>query len=164
VIGIGAPPACADGTSIHDFSVTVRRAADGNRSHPATAEVTSGGGDVAHEPESPGRFTGCVNCSINEHMANYTPSRVLSVRVGEDLVEPLRARARADGRSLSGEVVAILKAQIEAERATRRSVLPITGWLAHLDVPESLADFRAARARASAGLSRRARRTRRRAR
>lgn len=84
--------------------------------------------------------------------SDYKASRVLSLRIAEDLLETLRARAQDAGRSLSGEVVSILRAELESERRPRQKPLPISGWLAHLDVPETHAEFRAARRAASARL------------
>ena len=85
-------------------------------------------------------------------MANYTQSRVLSIRLTPELLDAVREQARIDGRSVSGEVVSIVKAQLAARRTVQAKPRRITGWLAHLEVPEAYAEFQAGRAAASAKL------------
>jgi hypothetical protein len=81
-------------------------------------------------------------------------STVVSVRIAPALLRAVRALARAEGRSTSGKIVSILRAQVEAEPATPRKSQPITGWLHHLDVPENHEQFRQGRHEASARLLR----------
>jgi hypothetical protein len=91
-------------------------------------------------------------CSKNDDMANYTQSRVLSIRLTPELLEAVREQARIDGRSVSGEVVSIVQEQLAARRRAQVKPRRITGWLAHLEVPETHAEFQAGRATASVKL------------
>ena len=86
-------------------------------------------------------------------MGDYN-SHVVSVRVDADLLEAVRRRARADGRSVSGEIVFIVREQLEAEPLVKRKPKPISGWLSEIASPESFAEFRAGRADASQQLLR----------
>jgi hypothetical protein len=85
-----------------------------------------------------------------DYMTNYT-GKVVSVRIDEPLLEAVRKRAKKDGRSISGEVAALVRAQLAAEPAAR-TIKPISGWLSDLDVPSDLEEFRAARREASTAL------------
>jgi hypothetical protein len=85
-------------------------------------------------------------------MANYTQSRVLSIRLTPELLDAVREQARIDGRSVSGEVVSIVKEQLAARLTAQAKPRKITGWLVHLDVPEAHEEFQAGRAAASAKL------------
>jgi hypothetical protein len=82
-------------------------------------------------------------------MGEQARTTVVSVRIAPALLRAVRAQARAEGRSVSGEIVSIVRARMSAQ-PKRKSLLPITGWLAELDVPETHAEFREARRRASA--------------
>lgn len=88
------------------------------------------------------------------YMANYTPSHVLSIRLTPELLEAVREQARLDGRSVSGEVVSIVKEQLAGRAVARTKPRKIMGWLSHLDVPEKHSEFAAGRAEASATLLR----------
>lgn len=93
---------------------------------------------------------------ITKHyMADYTPSRVVSLRIDAALLEELRERARTDGRSLSGEILFFVRERVDLERdrATRGKPRPLTGWLSRRDTPQDLAIFREGRAKASAALT-----------
>jgi hypothetical protein len=90
-------------------------------------------------------------------MARYNRSHVVSIRIEPELLEAVRERASAEGRSLSGEIVFILRDRVKAE-PQKRARRPISGWLQHLQVPDSHAEFRAARDRASRALLRAVRR------
>jgi len=79
-------------------------------------------------------------------------STVVSVRIAPALLRAVRARGRAEGRSVSGEIVSVLRAQVEVKPATPRKSQPITGWLHHLDVPKNHEEFRQGRREASARL------------
>jgi hypothetical protein len=74
-----------------------------------------------------------------------------------ELLDALRERARAEGRSVSGEIVFILRDRVkpEAPKPARR---PVTGWLASVQAPRSHAEFRSGRKRAGAELLRAVRR------
>lgn len=84
-------------------------------------------------------------------MAHYTKSRVVSVRMEQELFDAVRRRARAEGRSVSGQVVFLVRDRVKAE-ATRPNRRPITGWLRHLAAPHSHAEFLRGRKQASAEL------------
>ena len=99
----------------------------------------------------------CRACCNNDCIAHYKQSHVISIRLTPELLDAIRERARADGRSVSGEVVSIVKQQLAATAGRRRKPCKITGWLAHLEVPESHAEFRSARGFASAQLEQRVR-------
>jgi hypothetical protein len=84
---------------------------------------------------------------------------VVSVRITPALLRAVRVQARADGRSVSGEIVSIVSARLSAQ--AKRKIQPITGWLARADIPETHAEFRKARQAASSlllGGTKRARR------
>jgi len=83
-------------------------------------------------------------------MANYT-SKVVSIRIDAELLDAVKRRARKDGRSISGELVHLVRAQIEVD-PTSKALKPISGWLAGLEVPLDHAEFRRGRAEASSKL------------
>jgi hypothetical protein len=80
-------------------------------------------------------------------MRAHERTTVVSVRIAPSLLRAVRARARAEGRSVSGEIVSIVRARVSAQ--AKRKVLPLTGWLVRSDVPETHAAFREARRDAS---------------
>ena len=98
-----------------------------------------------------------ATCTTNNYMARYTQSRVVSIRMEAELLDALRERASAEGRSVSGEIVFILRDRVKAE-AAKPERRPITGWLRNVQVPRSHAEFRSGRERASADLLRALRR------
>jgi hypothetical protein len=81
-------------------------------------------------------------------MALYGKSKVLSVRFDEPLLEGVRARAKRHGRSVSGEVVFLVRERLgEDRRESTRKVYPITGWLSRRQLDSLEADaFAKARA------------------
>lgn len=81
-------------------------------------------------------------------------STVVSVRIGSALLDAVREQARADGRTVSGEIVHLVKEQIQARPTRGVASRPISGWLAHLDVPDTHREFRRARSQASEQLLR----------
>lgn len=83
-------------------------------------------------------------------MSDYT--RVVSLRISSDLLEGVRERARAEGRSVSGEIVYLVREQVEA-RAPAGPPKKITGWLEHRPVPGTYAEFRQGRDAASRQLA-----------
>jgi hypothetical protein len=84
-------------------------------------------------------------------------SRIVSIRIDGELLDAVRERANAEGRSLSGEIVFILRERVRAQPPARPR-RPITGWLAHLTPPNDLTGFKVDRKRASADLLRAVRR------
>lgn len=91
-------------------------------------------------------------------MTAYRGGRVLSIRIDPDLLEAVRERARTEGRSVSGEVVFIVRNEIEARPAANEKPRPISGWLGRRDSPETHAGFQKGRAAISANLLRAVRR------
>jgi hypothetical protein len=87
-----------------------------------------------------------------------TRSRILSIRIDEELLDALRERAREDGRSVSGEIVYFVKEQVEARPRLERKPQPISGWLAHVSVPRDHQEFRGARVAAGSLLTQAAKR------
>jgi hypothetical protein len=87
-------------------------------------------------------------------MGDDKQSHVLSIRLAADLLASLRQQAKVDGRSLSGEVVSIVKERLAGLGSQTARPFKITGSLEHLDVPGSHVEFRTARAAASARLLR----------
>lgn len=85
---------------------------------------------------------------------NDYKTRVVSVRLDASLVEAIRARAEAGGRSLSGQIVHLVREQVVAWPQGSGKRQPITGWLARRPSPETLAEFAAARKVASTRLKR----------
>src|SRR5262245_47001843 len=79
---------------------------------------------------------------------------VVSVRIVPELLDAVRSKAALDGRSVSGEIVSILRGQVASRQAERKSPKPLTGWLRHLDVPDTYAEFREGRRGASSRLLR----------
>ncbi len=90
-------------------------------------------------------------------MTTYNRSRVVSVRLDPELLEAVRTRAKSEGRSLSGEIVFILRDRVKAEPRQRQR-RTITGWLRHVASPKELGEFRSGRESASAALLRAVRR------
>ena len=98
-----------------------------------------------------------MRSTTKNYMARYTESRVVSIRMEAELLEALRERSAAEGRSVSGEIVFILRERVKTE-AAKPARRPITGWLRGIQVPRSHSEFRAGRKRASADLLRAVRR------
>jgi len=84
-------------------------------------------------------------------VANVVRSKILSVRIEPELLAAVKARARRNGRSVSSEIVFLVRSSVEATPA-RASIKPISGWLRDMDVSEDIDDFREARTQASAKL------------
>jgi hypothetical protein len=74
-----------------------------------------------------------------------------------ELLDALRERAALEGRSVSGEIVFILRDRVKADVAKPQR-RPISGWLRRVQVPSSYAEFREGRQKASADLMRAVRR------
>jgi hypothetical protein len=82
-------------------------------------------------------------------MANYNQSRVLSLRIDSSLLEAVRERARAEGRSVSGQIVFFVRDQVERHEATPKRHQKISGWLSHRGEPPTKEAFARGRAEAS---------------
>jgi hypothetical protein len=91
-------------------------------------------------------------------MARSVQSKVVSLRIDDELLKAVRERARIEGRSVSGEIVFLVRERVAAGRGNKKKAQRITGWLSDRPVPNEHADFRADRARASAQLARAVRR------
>jgi hypothetical protein len=90
-------------------------------------------------------------------------TRVISLRIDPELLEELRKAARAEGRSVSSQVVHLVRKELAARSRPRRKPLPTLGWLRHLGAPDELEEFRRVRRSLSRSLAARAgRRSRRR--
>lgn len=82
-------------------------------------------------------------------MANYTPSRVLSLRIDSALLDGVRERAREEGRSVSGQIVFYVREHVEPRKEPRKKSQPISGWLSHRGAGPAAEEFRRGRAEAS---------------
>ncbi len=83
---------------------------------------------------------------------------MVSLRIDEGLLRAVRERAQAEGRSVSGEIVFLVRERVTAHLDKSKRPQRITGWLADRAVPEEGGEFRAYRADASAKLMRAVRR------
>ena len=86
-------------------------------------------------------------------------SKVMTLRIDPELLDRLREVARAERRSVSAQVVHLVRRELgsQAKGPTPR-VLPTLGWLRHLDAPDDLAAYRRVRRTLSRRLQARARR------
>jgi len=86
-------------------------------------------------------------------------SKVMTLRIDPDLLEQLRAVARAERRSVSAQLVHLVRRELgtPTKRAIQK-VLPTLGWLQHLDAPDDLDAYRRVRRALSRRLHARARR------
>ncbi len=82
----------------------------------------------------------------------------MTLRIDPDLLEQLKALARAERRSLSAQVLHLVRQQLGARHEHARPHLPTMGWLRHWDAPDEIEEFRRLRRELSAGLERRVRR------
>ena len=78
--------------------------------------------------------------------------RIVSVRMERGLFDALREHAHAEGRSVSGEIVYLVRDQVQSTPPSRKP-LPITGWLSRMDVLDTFQEFRSARREASSELT-----------
>jgi hypothetical protein len=74
-----------------------------------------------------------------------TASRVMTVRIEPALLEGLRSLAQADGRSVSGEIVQLVHRELRSRPRRAEHTEPTMGWLASLEVPADLREFRRVR-------------------
>jgi hypothetical protein len=86
-------------------------------------------------------------------------SRVMSLRIESELLEEIRRRARAEGRSVSAQILHLVRNELgpSAPQPSRRPQRTM-GWLAHLDVPEDLETYRQLRRSLSRRIMKRLRR------
>ena len=82
----------------------------------------------------------------------------MSLRIDPELLEELRKAARAEGRSVSSQVVHLVRKELATRSAPRKKPLPTLGWLRHLDAPDELREFQRVRRSLSRSLAARARR------
>jgi hypothetical protein len=82
-------------------------------------------------------------------------NKVMTVRVDSELLEQLRARACAERRSVSGQVLYFVREGLaDAPRPTGRPQRTL-GWLSHLEATEDLEDFREVRRELSRSMAKR---------
>jgi len=75
----------------------------------------------------------------------------MTLRIEPELLERLRAAAKAERRSVSAQVLLVVRRELEATPRGREKPLPTMGWLRHLRAPRELGEFR----RVRRGLTRR---------
>jgi hypothetical protein len=79
----------------------------------------------------------CITC---DYMA---ATRVMTLRIDPAMLDELRDVARAEGRSVSGQMIHLVRRDLQARgrvaasSARRRKPLPTYGWLRHLPGPET---------------------------
>jgi hypothetical protein len=70
-------------------------------------------------------------------------TKVMTLRIDPELLDELRDVAKAEGRSVSAQVVYLVRRDLETRgrgptvAARRRKPLPTYGWLRHLGGPET---------------------------
>src|SRR5262245_660996 len=75
-------------------------------------------------------------------------SKVMTLQIAPAMLEELRLVAQAEGRSVSAQIIHLVRRDLEMRgrgttvAARRRKPLPTYGWLRHLDAPESSEEFR----------------------
>ena len=85
-------------------------------------------------------------------------SRVVTLRIEPELLAQLRAAAKAERRSVSAQVLVLVRRELEAKARRREKPLPTMGWLRHLGAPRELGEFRRVRRVLTRGLEARLRR------
>ena len=87
----------------------------------------------------------------------------MTLRIEPELLAQLRAAAKAERRSVSAQVLLLVRRELGATPRRREKPLPTMGWLRHLRAPRELREFRRVRRaltrRLEARLRRHARRT-----
>lgn len=76
----------------------------------------------------------------------------MTVRIDPALLESLRARARSEDRSVSAEVVRLIRAHVQPPADKTPRAAPTMGMFPDLEAPE-LEDFKALRSKASRALA-----------
>jgi hypothetical protein len=86
------------------------------------------------------------DCITNHYMPRAPRSRILSIRIEEDLLEAVRRRARDDGRSVSGELVYFVRDKVGTPPSRARKRQPLSDYLAGREYRDlSVDEFRSAR-------------------
>lgn len=80
----------------------------------------------------------------------------MTLRIDSELLEQLREVAKAERRSVSAQMLFLVRRELEARAGRRGKPLPTMGWLRHLDAPDSLGEFQRVRRALSRRLGRRA--------
>ena len=81
----------------------------------------------------------------------------MTLRIDPELLEQLREVARAERRSVSAQVVHLVRRELGTQpKGATRKVLPTLGWLRHLDAPDDLDAYRRVRRALSRRLQARA--------
>jgi hypothetical protein len=84
------------------------------------------------------------------------PSRVVTVRIEPELLARIRSVAKAERRSVSAQLLHAVRSDLDARPVPGRKPLPTLGWLANLEAPDTLDEFRRVRRRLSRRLGARA--------
>lgn len=82
--------------------------------------------------------------------------KVTTLRIDEDLLRSLKEVARSEERSVSAQLTLLVRKEL-LERQAAAQPGRIRGWLAHLDAPDDLGEFRKVRGALSRSLRRRSR-------
>ena len=82
--------------------------------------------------------------------------KVTTVRIDEDLLRSLKEVARSEQRSVSAQLTLLVRKEL-LERKALAKPGRVRGWLAHLDTPDDVAEFRKVRGALSRSLRRRVR-------
>jgi hypothetical protein len=84
---------------------------------------------------------------ITKHyMKRPAKSRILSIRIDEELFDAVRQRARDDGRSVSGEIVYFVRDRVGTPPSRAKKRQPLSDYLAARGHRDPSADaFRSAR-------------------
>jgi hypothetical protein len=69
-------------------------------------------------------------------------TKIVTLRIDAELYQQLRDAARAAGRSVSAQVLHLVRRESPEAPVRRQTPLPTMGWLRHLDAPDTLAEFR----------------------
>jgi hypothetical protein len=85
-------------------------------------------------------------------------TRVMTLRIEPELLEQLRAVAKAERRSVSAQMLFLVRRELGARVRRRRKPLPTLGWLSHLRAPRKLQEFRRVRSSLTRSLEARLRR------
>jgi hypothetical protein len=72
-------------------------------------------------------------------------TRVMTLRIEPELLEQLRAVAKAERRSVSAQMLFLVRRELGAKARPGRKRLPTLGWLSHLRAPRELKEFRRVR-------------------
>lgn len=84
----------------------------------------------------------------------------MTLRIDPALLEDLRRAAKAERRSVSAQVLHLVRKEVGASPRRSAKPLPTLGWLRHLDAPDQLEEFHRVRRALSRRLAARAERGR----